>query len=261
MHIIPLFNVTTLVFLTLSIRFAKSVIASNVSSALGISQSGPSSSSISVSSQDTDFSSSTGIRSPQPPQFTSGLQAALQCWAQWDEYSTSSTECPKTTITESPITWTSRVVSIIEKTFELCDGHPRAVATGGERTSTSLGEMSGTPYTTYTVVLPPSGIPLSTERTLVTATTTYLATSCATTVPTPKCSIGNDDCKALFSSWTAGGYSRLRPPCTYALPKNPCDNCWIYIPSVRLMYFPVSMTGNFCGSCELNMPVVRRTTC
>ncbi len=125
-----------------------------------------------------------------------------------------------------------------------------AVATGGERTWTSLGEMSGTPYTTYTAVLPPSGIPLSTEKTLVTATTTYMEISCASAIPTPKCSVGNDDCKALFSSWTAGGFTKLRPPCTYALPTNPCDNCYIYIPSVRLIYFPVSMTGNFCGNCK-----------
>ena len=246
---------TVLAGFSLSIRCAESIIASNVS------QASPSNGPTSISNQPPELSSSRGTQSSQSLLSQSRLQAALECWSQWDKYSTSSTECPKTTITESPITWTSRVLSTIQKTFELCDGHPRAVATGGERTSTSLGEMSGTPYTTYTVVHPPSGIPLSTEKTLVTATTTYLETSCASPVPTPKCSIRDDDCKALFSSWTAGGYSRLRPPCTFALPKDPCDNCWIYVPSVRLIYFPVSMTGNFCGSCEWNMPFVVRTRC
>ena len=181
-----------------------------------------------------------------------GLQAALACWQQWDDFSTASTNCPKTTITVSTTTWTNRVTSTIQETFKLCDDHPRAVATGGERTSTSLGEMSGTPYTTYTMVFPPSGVPVATETTQLTTTTTFVETSCVTEVPTPTCSIGNEECKALFSSWTAGSYERSRPPCTYALPKDPCDDCWIYVPSVKLIYFPVSMTGDLCGSCRLH---------
>jgi hypothetical protein len=224
------FLVSTLVLLTSHIRYASCISAANGSFSA--------------------TASSSVLRGSQSLPTPSGLQAALECWAQWDAFSTSSTNCPKTTITDSPTTWTSRVVSTLDKTFKLCDGHPRAIATGGERTSISLGEQSGTPYTTYTMVFPPSGIPVSTERTLITTTITAMETSCASPVPTPKCSIGNDECKALFSSWTAGSFSRLRPPCTYAQPKNPCDDCEIYIPSVKLIYFPVSMTGDFCGSCK-----------
>lgn len=179
-----------------------------------------------------------------------GLQAALLCWQQWDNYSTSSLNCPKTTITGSTTVFTDKITSTIRETFKLCDGHPRAVATGGERTSTSLGSMSGTPYTTYTMVFPPSGIPVATETMKITTTTAFFETSCVTEVPMPTCSIGSDDCKVLFGSWTAGSYEKGRPPCTYALPKDPCDDCWIYVPSVKLMYFPVSMTGDFCGDCK-----------
>lgn len=195
-------------------------------------------------------SSASSIDTVPSPANQTGPQAALACWQQWDDYSSSSTNCPKTTITGSTTTWTSKVTSTIRETFKLCDGHPRAVATGGERTSTSLGSMSGTPYTTYTMVFPPSDVPVATEVTQVTTTTAFVETSCVTEVATPTCSIGSDDCKALFSSWTAGGYKKGRPPCTYVLPKDPCDDCWIYVPSVRLMYFPVSMTGDFCGDCE-----------
>lgn len=197
-----------------------------------------------------NVTTSISVHSSAAPSNQTELQAAVECWSQWGEYSTASTTCPKTTSTGSTLRFTDIVTSRIVETFKLCDGHPRAIATGGERTSTSLGEMSGTPYTTYTMVLPPSGVALSTETTQLTTTMTLMETSCASPMRQPTCSIGNDACKALFSSWTAGGFSKLRPPCTYALPKDPCDDCWIYVPSVQLIYFPVSMTGNFCGSCK-----------
>ena len=176
-----------------------------------------------------------------------GLRAANACWLQWDAYSSSSTNCPKTTSLVTSYRATYTETSVIDETYKLCDGHPRANVTGSEWVSRFTVSEDGT-LSTIPETMPPSGIPISTGTTTVTAEVTYLTTKCATPVPTPKCSINGEKCLALFSEWTAGNFSRLRPPCTGKIPSDPCDDCGLYIPSVRLMYFPVTMTGNFCGN-------------
>lgn len=192
---------------------------------------------------------------------SSGLAAANQCWSEWDAWSSYSTDCPKTTVTERVVTETDDWTSVVYPTYKLCDGHPRARATGVEWTSLSTAKfnLTGTPYTTYTTVLPPSARPLSTISTTSTRTQTPRVTSCAGAASRPTCSINNADCRSLFSAWTAGDFSRLEPPCHFETATSPCDNCYISIPSVRLMYFPVTMTGNFCGNCMQD--TYAETTC
>ena len=143
--------------------------------------------------------------------------------------------------------------SIIYETYKLCDGHPRAVATGHEWTKTFTGAMSGHP-STYYQDMPPSGRPQHTVIATTTDTITSAMVTCANALQTPHCSIDNNDCRSLFTAWTAGGFSRLEPPCygrSYAPSGGPCDVCSIRISSVRLLYFPVSMNGDLCGECKL----------
>lgn len=177
--------------------------------------------------------------------------AASSCWKEWDAYSAWSTHCPKTTSTGSIYTLTDDWTFTSYKTYKLCDGHPRASAQGGWRTSYST--MSDVTYPFQTVTLstvtyefPPSGTPVSTVTTTDVRPTTELITSCAQPTSLPSCTIDSDNCKSLFSAWTAGGFTRSKPPCYYDMPTAACDNCALYVPTVKLLYFPVSMTGNFC---------------
>ena len=206
-----------------------------------------------IRSQSRDLSTSIRVEGSQSTSITSGFAAADKCWAQWDAYTIHLTNCGKTTATGDTTTRTETWTSIIDRTYKLCDGHPRAVATGGERTWTSTGRLNnGSASTTYFETLPPSGIPLSTATTTVTTEYTYLTTTCASSIPAPQCSIHNEECHSLFDTWTAGGFIRPKPPCTYTVSGGPCNKCWIYVPSVQLIYFPVSMTGDFCGQCKLS---------
>jgi len=178
---------------------------------------------------------------------SNGLAEAERCWQSWDAWSTSSSDCPVTTVTTLPETVTSLWTSIVYETFKLCDGHPRANVTGGEHVSVSTGEGPGGKTTTFSMTLPPSGIPLHTKTTDMKITTTFYETQCATLIPTPTCTINGKQCASLFSIWTAGGFTRGRPQCTMNPVTNPCDDCELFIPSVQLLYFPVTMTGDFCG--------------
>ena len=201
-----------------------------------------------------------GIPSSVPIQ--SGFAVADQCWKEWDAYSTSMTSCPETTFTEETTTRTDSWTSIIYETYKLCDGHPRASATGGERAWTSTGRyVNGSVFTTWFNTLPPSGIPLWTDTLTTTEIVTFFSTSCANPIPAPKCSINAEDCVSLYSAWTKGGFSRIPPPCTLAPLKYPCEACEIYVPSVRLIYFPVSMTGDFCGDCKLLLSMLAFEMC
>lgn len=198
---------------------------------------------------------------------TAGLQAASACWSQWDAYSLHSSQCQLTTTSVLSNTFTEVETSIAYETYKLCDGHARARASAGERTSTVTitelfsvsrvtssgsaffsGESTRLSYETTT--LPPSGIPVSTATSTITTIVKVPKTRCIITEPTPQCSIDSNNCRSLYQAWSAGDFKRNIPPCHYDPPKDPCVQCNIYIPSVKLMYFPVSMTGNFCGECK-----------
>lgn len=187
---------------------------------------------------------------PTPTANGTGFAHANKCWSSWDAWSTSSKNCRLTTTNTETVAFTEERSSVIYETYKLCDGHPRANATAGESTSRTTASESGTAWATFTEVLPPSGIPESTITTLVTSRATLYETACATSLASPSCSIGVEDCPSLFSAWTAGGFKRGRPSCTFAMSADPCDDCAIYIPTVQLLYFPVSMTGDFCGDCK-----------
>lgn len=196
------------------------------------------------------FPNSTTLSPDLAANTTNALVSADSCWSSWDAWSTSSLNCALTTTATSKLTFTEQRSSVIYETYKLCDGHPRANATAPESTSRTTASESGTAYTTYTDVLPPSGIPESTVTTLVTSRATYFETACITPQPSPRCSIGAEECQSLMSAWTAGGFKRDKPPCTVPLSADPCDDCRIFIPTVKLIYFPVTMTGDFCGECR-----------
>jgi hypothetical protein len=183
--------------------------------------------------------------------------AADQCWKEWDAYSQWQTDCPMTTI-ESVYTHTATYAYTEYKTYKLCDGHTRAVVTDDWRTSTTTESAKIMPFsvtipaTTETLEFPPSGVPIETVTTTA-SEGTYTVTSCAETTPAPRCTIDGKNCKALFSAWTAGGFSRSRPPCNFVETAKACDACLIYVPTVKLLYFPVSMTGGYCGDdCKIS---------
>lgn len=184
---------------------------------------------------------------------SSGLAAAEECWASWDVFSSYLTTCAKTIIPGPTTTRAGTWTSIVYKTYELCDGHPRAIATGGERTWVSTATWAnGSAWTTFYETLPPSGIPLSTATVTHTSTRVFDTTTCASPLPTPQCSIDDSNCLALASAWTAGGFSRNKPPCSVGSSIDPCDYCQIFISSIKLIYFPVTMAGDFCGNCTLH---------
>lgn len=198
----------------------------------------------------------TGTASRLTSTTSGNLSEANKCWSSWDAWSTSRSDCPVTTVATIPKTYTSRWTSVIYETYKLCDGHPRANVTGGDWVSVSTGLDIDGATTTYSETLPPNGIPVATSTTVMKTTTTFYETQCITTMPTPSCLINGDDCRSLFSMWTAGNFSRGRPQCTTNPVTDPCDDCVLYIPSVQLIYFPATMTGNFCGS---NYTAVTRT--
>lgn len=184
------------------------------------------------------------------------LAAADKCWSQWEDYSAATTSCPLTTTDTSITTFTDTDTTVQHLTYSLCDGHPRANASGGEWTSRTTLSESGTPSETRAEVMPPSGIPEATMTTVFTTAMTFFETACASPPAVPTCEVGEKECKALFSSWTVGSFTRGKPPCTMGLPQDPCDECRIYVPTVRLMYFPVTMTGDFCGNdCVSSLPL------
>lgn len=189
----------------------------------------------------------------------SDLQHGENCWFKWDEWSTSTTNCQSTTFTLENQKGETLTTTVFE-TFKLCDGRPRARVVGGDKTSlTTLsnfpvftGSTFGTTTTVQTVIIPPSGIPRSTITTIPTTNDPILGSKCITTPPQPTCSIASGVCSELFSLWTEGNFTRNRPPCTFAFPSRTahgCQDCALFVPSVQLIYFPVSMTGNFCGQC------------
>lgn len=246
----------SLFILSASFQYTVSLITSNVSSR-SVKRVGPTETAAAISSGQNAFSSSSSSGNSNLGDERSGSAAADNCWSEWDAWSTYSSRCPQTTLTVSSYTATDTLTSIVYETFKLCDGHPRARAAGGERTTTGtvtirFPDISSTSLSIYTNVQPPSGIPLSTTTTTDTAVVKLPSTACITSKPTPSCTIDAGNCVSLFSAWTAGNFSRLEPPCLPAFNEIPCDNCIIYIPSVRLIYFPVSMTGNFCGECTFS---------
>lgn len=179
--------------------------------------------------------------------------AGSKCWDEWDAYSHWQTHCPKTTIAKSTYVLSDAFTYTDYKTYKLCDGHPRAVARGGWRTSYSVDSSvqfnsnDAVSVTTFEFVKPPHGIPISTVTTTAVGLETLLDTLCASLTSVPRCTIDSPVCESLFSAWTAGSFVRSRPPCTYAVTGGACDDCAIFVPSVKLLYFPVRMTGDFCG--------------
>ncbi|KAK5163773.1 uncharacterized protein LTR77_010446 [Saxophila tyrrhenica] len=183
----------------------------------------------------------------------SNYDDAVKCWNDWDSYSAWSTTCPKTTIPYSTYTLSDHWTYTEYETFKLCDGHPRAVANGGWRTSYSTESDITYPFqtitlTTITYEFPPSGIPAATVTTTGVSVHTQETVTCASPAPTPSCTIDDKNCASLFSAWTADGFTRSKPPCYYPEPGDACDACALFVPSVKLLYWPVSMTGDFCGS-------------
>lgn len=186
-------------------------------------------------------------------QTASNYGAAVKCWNEWDSYSGWLTSCPKTTITGSVYTLSDQWTYTEYKTSKLCDAHPRAVAHGGWRTSYSTESEITYPFqtislTTITYDSPPSRIPIPIVTTTDAGPVTDLTVTRATPAPQPRCTIDNKNCQSLFSAWTAGGFTQSKPPRYYPEPGDPCDACVLFVPSVKLLYFLVSMTGDCCGN-------------
>ena len=194
-----------------------------------------------------------------PPQPVTGLAAASHCWQQWNTYSHHSLNCRKTTIYGPLTTQIANITSTLYSTYKLCDGHPRVSATIGFRTSYSpytIQYASATPsggpsVTTFPFTLMPSGVALTTETSTLTVITRYPTPVCASPMARPRCEIDqNHVCQSLFGIWTSRGFPGPQPPCTYT-QFGDCNGCQLYIPFAKLLYFPVEMTGDFCGeNCE-----------
>lgn len=203
---------------------------------------------------------STASTTSDLPTVQLGLKSGESCWTEWEKWSTTSENCKSTTYTLDNLSGETITTTVFE-TFKLCDGHPRARVTNGDRTSITTvrdfpiftGKTFGTTTTVETIIVPPSGTPVTTITTIPTSNDPILASKCITVPPSPSCSVTNIGiCSTLFSIWTSGNFTRMRPPCTATFASTTaqnCEGCIMFVPSIQLIYFPVSMTGNFCGDC------------
>lgn len=206
--------------------------------------------------------SSTLSSSSVPAPAVTGLEDASRCWDEWITWSSWSYDCPKSTIYGPSTTQIATLTSTEYETYKLCDGHPRVNATVGWRTwfsTYTLEYVSSTPtgpdaaVTVFPETEYPSGKAIATVTTTLTVKTRYPTSVCASSMPKPRCSIDqNTVCHSLWDIWTSKGYPNYQPPCTYT-QWGACNGCELYIPFAKLLYFPVQMTGNFCGGdCEVS---------
>lgn len=205
-----------------------------------------------------------------------GFQAALNCWYQWNAYSdsTSSTVCfssASTTIVE-----TVSFPRILYDTYTLCDGVPRAVVSNSTHPyvyeTVTFSETDWFEYTaTESSEVSLTGIPTRTIGSTVLSTLVYPESSsysCGTLptpITTPTCSIQSQYCSRVWDVYdtmvskknagSGSGSAVLNtPPCSWSDPVTGqrCNSqCAVYVATVQLIYFPVSMTGDFCGNCKL----------
>ena len=176
--------------------------------------------------------------------FAESCQAELWRWSSASssygrEYGHRSTSYYTSSMTgKSIIPGSTKVTSLVT----LCDGHPRVV-----------GQVSYGPSETRKY-----------ETTWTNTNPTFVFASYTTPAP---CSLGSDDCKLLYSSWTShynamtkGPHFNglLDPPCTSAVSNfsystengHVCDNCQLIGSKIRLLYWPVTTnagSGNLCN--------------
>ncbi|KAK5717214.1 hypothetical protein LTR15_009103 [Elasticomyces elasticus] len=210
------------------------------------------------------------------PSGGSGNAYASSCLTEWSVYSVLydySTPGPVTTTTDE-------IENIVYDTYTLCDGVPRAKPTVAPSlytatASVEAGFMSfpdGMPngdafdpapeglitYTDFSTFMPKVNYsrisPITTRR-------ITLAVPAYPRLTHPACSLGPSDCSSMWSSYnqdtmTNPDYSEsTAPPCLDPRPNAAFDGpqchngCEVgVLGTVRLFYWPVTMTGNFCGN-------------
>ena len=163
---------------------------------------------------------------------------------------------------------TSIYSSFAYKVYTLCDGNPRAKPAASSPSSTTLTEtvyhqLGWTEISVekYTEDLPISGIATSTSLSTIVSSTPIPVTTCTrpANVVTPSCTIGFSDLKSLATIYRSFAEhecaiqdvsTMLFPPPISGWTKtmDPCDHCTIHVPAVKVVYFPVTMSGDLCGN-------------
>ncbi|KAF2230265.1 hypothetical protein EV356DRAFT_346601 [Viridothelium virens] len=205
------------------------------------------------------------------------VDAAQACWSEWNAYTNlaASTSCWTIEgVTEVVNTYTDALY----QTYTLCDGVPRAVETASApsysvyTTSVYLGGtragMNGYKIATTSSEILISGI--RTGLTVWTSTTpnlTWDSVTCTSSypdLPIPSCAVPQSACQSLYDKYSSDPCSITMvdittpvnpPPCTLSTTRSntnstidPCSPCWIDVDQIQLLYFPVTMTGDFCGN-------------
>ena len=215
----------------------------------------------------------------------SHLSNALKCWSENNRYTDSryATTCNATTAQAVTYTDGTTYPVTIYDTYRLCDGWPRAIIPQSQTpyfsTNPIFWTKSGASYTT-TQSDPDPDVELVGVTGIVnyTSTVTYDGTvlwetssqchSLYSSLLAPNCTIEQEACTSLWSIWDHPKITGTRPtnywapPCTttpvrttYTGTDN-CDLCFLRIGPIRLIYFPVTMTGDFCSNCKLVFPVI-----
>ena len=185
---------------------------------------------------------------------SSELELALSCWKDWNDYTSSSyiTNCfgeSSYLTVESGIETTT-----VYDTYSLCDGLPRASATGLPYYTTSVisgsdtdvNYVSATAKINYTLIetFSPYSVWVQTDDCRPLWPTELLST--------PTCTIGGKECSILSSMSTFPEGINWPAHCSVTRTgTDNCDQCYLSIGPIQLIYFPVTMSGNFCGDCEL----------
>ena len=201
------------------------------------------------------------------------FQAALSCWHQWDAYSDSASSTVCISSIPTTVIETVSLPSTLYDTYTLCDGVPRAAISNSTHPYVyTTVTMSETDWFDYTAIesseVSLTGIPTKTVGSTVLSTyvysevSSYSCGSLLAPITTPTCSIRPEYCSRVWDAYSAavsndgtnGSMVLNVPPCTYSAPVtgSRCDSrCAVYVATVQLIYFPVSMTGDFCGDCRL----------
>lgn len=168
--------------------------------------------------------------------YASNCNQLLLSWSAESEaarsvYTVASTQT--TTDVESEWVYSTSTEAV---TTTLCDGVPRVL--GGE---TVYGNSSF--LTTYTS-------DVFTETAFAMTANNYTAR-----VPKPDCTIDEQDCKSLYTTWSVGytsPWTASLPACDYETFVSSCTeccaSCTISANGVQMMYWPPTAIGSYCAA-------------
>jgi hypothetical protein len=191
--------------------------------------------------------------------YLSGSAAIWSCVSEWAVWIQASSDLQNSELGWHAVEFTTTYTTTVSEysLYTLCDGIPRAVASGSPIISTLFSVYSipdGSTFLPETeiieeIVIPPRPIPTRIYETMITTVTWTLRdnpsiwTGNTTLPPSPTCMIAPSDCAWLSAEssnaiFTGGAINSTAVPALYCERSNPVFTsgpCSIYIPAVQLL--------------------------